>query len=57
MTIGLKSTYLLDALAVIREDYISLDFERSISPIVVRGIPESNQQKQFFKHMIMPLKI
>jgi DNA polymerase-3 subunit beta len=55
-TIGLNSTYLLEALSVIKEDYVSIDFETSLSPVVVRGVPAEND-KQSFRHIIMPLKI
>jgi DNA polymerase III subunit beta len=55
-TIGLNATYLLEALGVMKEDYVSLDFETNLSPIVVRGVP-AEDSKQSYRHIIMPLKI
>lgn len=54
--IGLNSTYLLEALSVIKEDYVSVEFETSLSPVMVRGVP-AETDKQSFRHIIMPLKI
>ncbi|MCK9272656.1 DNA polymerase III subunit beta [Candidatus Gracilibacteria bacterium] len=54
--IGLNSTYLIEALNVIKDDYVSLDFETSLSPIMLRGITEKESEFEY-KHIIMPLKI
>lgn len=54
--IGLNSTYLLEVLGVIKDDYVSIDFETSLSPVMVRGVP-ADTDKQSFRHIIMPLKI
>ncbi|MDD2487397.1 MAG: DNA polymerase III subunit beta [Candidatus Gracilibacteria bacterium] len=54
--IGLNSTYLIEALNVIKDDYVSLDFETSLSPIMLRGITEKESDFEY-KHIIMPLKI
>lgn len=54
--IGLNSVYLLEALGVIREDYVSLDFETNLSPIMIKGVPETDG-KSTYRHIIMPLKI
>lgn len=43
-------------LSVIKDDYVSIDFETSLSPVVVRGVP-ADTDKQSFRHIIMPLKI
>lgn len=55
-TVGLNATYLLEVLSVIRDDYVSLDFETSLSPIMVQAVP-AEDSKQSYKHIIMPLKI
>jgi DNA polymerase-3 subunit beta len=55
-TIGLNSTYLLETLSVIKDDYVSIDFETSLSPVMVRGVP-AETDTQSFRHIIMPLKI
>lgn len=54
--IGLNSVYLLEVLGVIKEDYVSLDFETNLSPIMVKGVPETDG-KSTYRHIIMPLKI
>lgn len=54
--IWLNSLYLIEVLNVIKDDYISIDFETSLSPIVVRWITEKEQNFEY-KHIIMPLKI
>lgn len=55
-TVGMNATYLLDVLSVIRDDYVSLDFETPLSPIMVQAVP-AEDSKQSYKHIIMPLKI
>ncbi|MDP2104309.1 MAG: DNA polymerase III subunit beta, partial [Candidatus Gracilibacteria bacterium] len=40
--IGLNSAYLLEALGVIRDDYVSIDFETNLSPIMLKGVPETD---------------
>ncbi len=55
-TVGMNSTYLLEVLSVIREDYISIDFETNLSPILIRGVPETTGDATY-RHIIMPLKI
>lgn len=54
--IGVNSEYLLQALSVIREDYISFEYKNPLSPIVVRGVAPDNQKQQY-RHLIMPLKV
>ncbi|EKE26215.1 MAG: hypothetical protein ACD_4C00378G0001 [uncultured bacterium (gcode 4)] len=54
--IWLNSTYLIEALNVIKDDYVSLDFETSLSPIMLRWITEKESNFEY-KHIIMPLKI
>lgn len=54
--IWLNSTYLIEALNVIKDDYVSLDFETSLSPIMLRWITEKDSDFEY-KHIIMPLKI
>ncbi len=54
--IGLNSTYLIEVLSVIKEDYVSIDFETNLSPVMVRGVP-AESEKYSFRHIIMPLKI
>ncbi len=55
-TIGMNSQYLLEVLSVIRDDYVSLDFETALSPIAIRGVPEKTEHAGY-RHIIMPLKI
>ena len=54
--VGMNSTYLLEMLSVLREDYISIDFETNLSPILIRGVPETTGDATY-RHIIMPLKI
>jgi|GEM_PF-5806575 DNA polymerase III sliding clamp (beta) subunit (PCNA family) len=35
-TIGINSEYLLQALSVIRDDYVSFEYKNPLSPIVIR---------------------
>lgn len=56
-TIGMNSEYLLAALSVIREDYVSFEFKNPLSPVVIRGVAGENKSKQDYRHLIMPLKI
>jgi DNA polymerase III sliding clamp (beta) subunit (PCNA family) len=55
-TIGVNSEFLLQALAVMREDYISFEYKNPLSPIVLRGVAGENEKQQY-RHLIMPLKI
>lgn len=55
-TVGLNATFLLEALNVIPEDYVVLEFETSLSPVVVRGTPDKKGHESF-RHLIMPLKV
>ncbi len=52
----LNSIYLLEVLNVIKDDYVSLDFETNLSPIVIKWISNKEEGIQY-KHIIMPLKI
>jgi DNA polymerase III sliding clamp (beta) subunit (PCNA family) len=52
----MNSQYLLEVLSVIRDDYVSLDFETALSPIAIRGVPEKTEHAGY-QHIIMPLKI
>ena len=54
--IGLNSVYMLEVLGVIKEDYVSIDFETPLSPIMIKGVPETDG-KSTDRHIIMPLKI
>ncbi len=54
--IGLNSVYMLEVLWVIREDYVSIDFETPLSPIMIKWVPETDG-KSTYRHIIMPLKI
>ena len=54
--IGLNSTYLLEVLSVMKADYISIDFETPLSPVLIREVPE-NAHAFTYRHIIMPLKI
>lgn len=55
-TIGINSDYLLAALSVIRDDYISFEYKNPLSPIVIRGVASENTAQEY-RHLIMPLKI
>jgi DNA polymerase III subunit beta len=55
-TVGMNSTYLLDVLNVMREDFVSVDFETNLSPVMVRSVPEKTDRATY-RHIIMPLKI
>ncbi len=54
--IGVNSEYLLQALSVIREDYISFEYKNPLSPVVIKWIA-TGESKQSYRHLIMPLKI
>lgn len=54
--IGLNSVYLIEALNVIKDDYVSMDFETNLSPVMLRGITPKESDFDY-KHIIMPLKI
>lgn len=55
--VGLNCSFLLEVLQVIREDFVSLDFETPLSPILVHGVPSTTKEAKAFRHIIMPLKI
>ena len=55
-SIGMNSAYLLEALNVMKDEYVSLDFESPLSPVRLLGVPEKNDKSQY-RHIIMPLKI
>ncbi len=54
--IGLNSTYLLEVLNVIKDDYVSLDFETNLSPVMIKWVSDKDENIEY-KHIIMPLKI
>ena len=54
--IGVNSEYLLQALSVIREDYVSFEYKNPLSPVVIKWVPAENAGKSY-RHLIMPLKI
>lgn len=54
--IGVNSEYLLQALSVIREDYVSFEYKNPLSPVVIKWIA-SGESNQSYRHLIMPLKI
>ncbi len=54
--VGLNAHYLLQALGVIKEDYVSFEYKTALSPIVLKGVPAENG-KYSYRHLIMPLKI
>ena len=55
-TVGVNSTYLIDALNVIKDSYVSLDFESPLSPILVQSADGKDSSGKY-RHIIMPLKI
>lgn len=54
--IGMNAQYLLEALSVMREDYVSMEYKSALSPIIVSGFPK-DEGKYSYRHLIMPLKI
>lgn len=56
-TIGMNSEYLLNALSVIKDDYVSFEYKNPLSPVVVRGVGSENKTAEEYRHLIMPLKI
>lgn len=56
-TIWINSNYLLEVLNVIKEEYISIDFETPLSPIMIKTYMQKDDSKNQYKHIIMPLKI
>lgn len=54
--IGLNSEYLLEVLWVIESTHVSISFESPLSPILILWISD-NDKKDWFRHIIMPLKI
>ncbi len=54
--IGVNSEYFLQALSVIRDDYISFEYKNPLSPVVIKWLA-TGESKQSYRHLIMPLKI
>ena len=54
--IGVNSEYFLQALSVIRDDYISFEYKNPLSPVVIKWVA-TGESKQSYRHLIMPLKI
>jgi DNA polymerase III subunit beta len=54
--VGMNAQYLLEALGVMREDYVALEYKSALSPIVLTGVPKDDG-KYSYRHLIMPLKI
>jgi DNA polymerase III sliding clamp (beta) subunit (PCNA family) len=54
--IGLNGEYLLEVLWVIDKTHVSLSFESPLSAILIVWISEDSK-KDWFRHIIMPLKI
>ncbi len=54
--VGLNAQYLLQALGVMKEDYISMEYKSALSPIVLKWVP-AESGKYGYRHLIMPLKI
>ncbi len=54
--IGINAQYLLEALGVMREDYVSFEYKSALSPIVIKWVP-AEDGKYSYRHLIMPLKI
>ena len=56
--VWLNSEYLLEVLWVIDTTHVSVSFESSLSPILVKWVSDNDKPlKDDFKHIIMPLKI
>lgn len=47
---------MLEALGVMREDHISIEFRSPLTPIILHGVA-SEEKKYSYRHLIMPLKI
>jgi DNA polymerase III sliding clamp (beta) subunit (PCNA family) len=54
--VWLNSEYLLQVLGVIDTTHISISFESPLSPILIAWVSDDNK-KDWFRHIIMPLKI
>lgn len=54
--VWLNAQYLLQALSVMKEDYISMEYKSALSPIVIKWVP-AESGKYGYRHLIMPLKI
>lgn len=54
--VGLNATYFIEALQVISQDEVRIGMETSLSPILIQGIT-TGDEKESFRHIIMPLKI
>lgn len=54
--IGVNSEYLLQALSIMREDYISFEYKNPLSPVVIKWVA-TKESHQSYRHLIMPLKI
>lgn len=55
--IWLNSEYLLQVLGVIDSTHISISFESPLSPILIAWVSDDNKKQDWFRHIIMPLKI
>lgn len=55
-TVGMNALYLLEALGVMREDYVAFEYKSALSPIVLTSVPKETE-KYSYRHLIMPLKI
>lgn len=58
--VWINSNFLLEVLSVIDTTHVSISFENPRSPIMISPIddPENNKNKnEFFRHILMPLKI
>lgn len=54
--VGINSTFLLEVLGVIRDDYVSVEFESPTSPIVVKGVT-GGKSDDVYRHICMPIRL
>ncbi len=54
--VWVNAQYVLEALSVIREDYVSFEYKSALSPIIIKWVPGEDGEYSY-RHLIMPLKI
>lgn len=59
-SIGINSTYMLEALSSVEASYVSISFENALSPVMLTPAFNEEEEKKKtwdFRHIIMPLKV
>ena len=58
--VWINSNFLLEVLSVIETTHVSISFETPRSPITISPVEdpeENNNKKEYFRHILMPLRI